>query len=69
METIIMNQDIINFLSKFPIYILEKIIVVGVLIIMLLSGFVIGYWFGQYVLVETLKDYYCTKLPVYIGVT
>jgi len=67
METIIMQEKINIFLSKFSIHTLQIIIRIGVFLIILLSGFVIGYWFGQYALIETLKDYYCTKIPIYMN--
>jgi hypothetical protein len=62
-----MNKDIINFLSKFSIHTLQIIIRVGIFLILILSGFVVGYWFGQFTLIETLKGYYCTNSPIFIG--
>jgi hypothetical protein len=62
-----MNQDIINFLSKFSIHTLQIIIKVGIFLILILSGFVVGYWFGQFTLIETLKGSYCTNNPIFLN--
>jgi hypothetical protein len=60
-----MNQEIINFLSKFSIHTLQIIIRIGIFLILILLGFVVGYWFGQYALIETLKGLYCTNNPIF----
>ena len=62
-----MQEKINIFLSKIPIDILKKIGSFGVLIIIMIICFIIGYYEGQYEIINKLSNYYCTKSPIFIN--
>jgi hypothetical protein len=54
-----MNIMYLYFLNKY-------LYTIALLLIVLIIGFIIGDYYGQYIIVNKLSGYYCTISPIYM---